>query len=141
MAEALFQKAISERSDYSVASAGVAAARGAGPSFETAQICDLLAAPLEGFRSQPVTTELLDEATHVFTMTAGHRGLLEEHFPEFADKFYLVCEFADVPGRGIGCDLPDPIGMGREAYEEVARVLEFAIPTIIAYIDQTTPKG
>jgi hypothetical protein len=33
--------------------------------------------------------------------------------------------------------VPDPIGMGRRAYEEVAGVLELAIPSIIAYIDQT----
>jgi hypothetical protein len=30
--------------------------------------------------------------------------------------------------------------MGRAAYEDVATVLESAIPTIIAYIDQTTAK-
>lgn len=140
MAEALFRKAVAGRPEYSVRSAGVAAGKGSPASRETEQVCIAADASLEGFRSQPVSTSLLEDATHVFTMTANHRSLLEEHFPEFSDKYYLVCEFADVPGRGIGSDLPDPIGMGSRAYEEVAKVLGFAIPTIIAYIDQTTPN-
>ena len=33
-----------------------------------------------------------------------------------------------------------PIGMGRAAYQEVAKTLDAAIPAIIAYIDQTSGK-
>ncbi len=138
MAEALFRKAVSNRSDYSVKSAGVAASKGSSCSKETAQICKESAAALDGFKSQPVTSKLLEEATHVFAMTHGHLAALESRFPEYADKYYLVCEFVDLPGFGYGADLPDPIGMGRKAYQQVAEVLEMAIPTIIAYIDQTT---
>jgi protein-tyrosine-phosphatase len=140
MAEALFRKAVAGRKEYSVGSAGVAAARGSSASRETAEICDLSGAPLENFKSSAVTEKLLSEATHVFTMTSGHLRLLEEHFPEFSDKYYLVCEFANIDGRGLSADVPDPIGMGKKAYEDVARVLGEAIPTIISYIDQTTPR-
>jgi hypothetical protein len=34
-------------------------------------------------------------------------------------------------------DIPDPIGLGRHAYEQVAKSFDIAIPTIVAYIDQT----
>jgi protein-tyrosine phosphatase/ribose 5-phosphate isomerase B len=64
--------------------------------------------------------------------------VLEEGYPQFSDKYYLACEFVEVPGAGIGADVPDPIGMGKKAYEDVAEVLGLAIPAIIAYIDQTT---
>jgi protein-tyrosine-phosphatase len=138
MAEALFRKAVSNRSDYSVTSAGVAASKGAACSRETAQICKELEAEIGGFKSQPVSAILLEEATHVFAMTHGHLAALEGRFPEYADKYYLVCEFVELPGIGYGSNLPDPIGMGRQAYQEVAEVLQMAIPTIIAYIDQTT---
>jgi protein-tyrosine-phosphatase len=138
MAEALFRKAVSGRSDYSVKSAGVAASKGSSCSKETALICKEADAALDGFKSQPVSAKLLEEATHVFTMTHGHLAALESRFPEHADKYYLVCEFVDLPGIGYGADLPDPIGMGRKAYQQVADVLEMAIPTLIAYIDQTT---
>ena len=138
MAEALFLKAVAGRNDYSVKSAGVAASRGAPCSHETGEICSLLGAPLEDFRSQPVSSQLIEEATHVFTMTANHRAVLEEYFPEFSDKYFLVCEFVDLPGKGIGADVPDPIGMGKQAYQDVAKAMELAIPTIVSYIDQTS---
>jgi protein-tyrosine-phosphatase len=138
MAEALFRKAVEGRGDYEVRSAGVSAAVGAGCSRETADVCAGLDAPLEGFRSQQVRKELLEEATHVFGMTEGHLAILEKRFPEFSDKYYMVCEFVDVPGEGYGADVPDPIGMGRGAYEEVAEVLELAIPAIVEYMDRTS---
>ena len=140
MAEALFRKAVAGREEYSVASAGVAASNGSSASRETAAICDAAGATLENFKSSAVTEKLLSEATHVFTMTGGHLNLLEEHFPEYADKFYLACEFVNIDGRGLGTDVPDPIGMGKSAYEDVARVMGEAIPAIISYIDQTTPR-
>jgi len=140
MAEAMFRKAVEGRDDYSVASAGVAASKGAPCSRETKEIITLLEAPLDGFSSRPVSARILEEATHVFTMTRGHLAVLEDRFPEYSDKYYLACEFADVGGRGLGADVPDPIGMGRKAYQDVAMVLGEAIPAIISYIDQTTPR-
>lgn len=138
MAEAFLRKAVEGREEYSVKSAGVAASKGGSCSRETAQVCKEAGATLPGFTSQPVSEKLLSEATHVFAMTQGHLAALEGRFPEYADKYYLVCEFVDIPGIGIGADVPDPIGMGKAAYQEVAEVLNLAIPAIIAYIDQTS---
>lgn len=140
MAEALFRKAVEGRNDYSVRSAGVAASKNCSCSRETAEIVEKRNASIEGFKSSPVAETLLEEATHVFTMTRGHMAVLEDLFPEFSDKYYLACEFVDIPGQGLGADVPDPIGMGRGAYEDVAKVLEMAIPAIVSYIDQTTPR-
>lgn len=141
MAEALFRKAVEGRNDFSVKSAGVAASKGSPCSRDTKEICTVRKASTDGFRSQPVSGKLLEEATHVFTMTRSHLHTLEDHFPEFSDKYYLACEFVEVPGFGFGADVPDPIGMGKKAYEDVAKVLDLAIPAIIAYIDQTTPRS
>jgi protein-tyrosine-phosphatase len=141
MAEAMFRKAVEGRDDYSVASAGVAASKGAPCSRETKEIVTLLDGTLDGFSSRPVSARILEEATHVFTMTSGHLAVLEDRFPEYSDKYYLACEFADVGGRGLGADVPDPIGMGRKAYQDVAKILDEAIPAIISYIDQTTPRA
>lgn len=141
MAEAMFRKAVDGRDDYAVGSAGVAASKGSPCSRETETICNAMGATLEGFGSRQVSAALLEDATHVFTMTRGHLRVLEERFPEFSDKFYLTCEFVDLPGVGIGADVPDPIGMGKKAYQEVAGVLDEAIPAIISYIDQTMPKS
>jgi protein-tyrosine-phosphatase len=138
LAEGMFRKLTEGRGDYAVASAGVAAMRGGPASAETLAVLRARGIELDGFRSQAVSAELVAEASHVFAMTVGHLASLERRFPEHADKFYLVCEFAEIPGQGIGVDVPDPIGLGRSAYEEVAAVLDLALPAIIAYIDQTS---
>jgi protein-tyrosine-phosphatase len=137
LAEGLFASALQGRTDFEASSAGVAAYPGQGMSPESAAILKQRGIELPGFASRPVDRELLEHATHVFAMTQGHLHALEEMFPDLVDKFFLVTEFADIPGHGVGADVPDPIGMGRRAYREVAEVLEAAIPGIIAFIDQT----
>ena len=137
MAEGLFRDTVSKRHDYSVSSAGVSAQRGQEANPEAVALLKRRQISLGGFESQPVTRELIDNATHVFAMTHGHLRSLEKMFPDLADKCFLVCEFTDIPGKGVAADVPDPIGMGRKAYEEVAKVLDLAIPSIIAFIDQT----
>ncbi len=137
MAEGLFRKAVEGRGDFEVASAGVAAYPGDQANPETVKFLASRGISLEGFASQPVSPVLLDRATHVFAMTAGHLEALEALFPEYSDKFYLVTEFVEIPGRGVAADVPDPIGQGSKAYEEVGKAFDLAIPSIVAFIDQT----
>jgi protein-tyrosine-phosphatase len=137
MAEGLMRKALAGRGDFTVGSAGVAAAKGAPASQETIAVLGKRGAALDGFRSRPVTERLLREASHVFAMTEGHLALLEARFPEFSDKYFLVREFSGITDKRQGIDVPDPIGMGIVAYEEVAKVLEAAVPAIIAYVEST----
>ena len=137
MAEGLFRAAVAGREDFQVSSAGVAASKGAPCNPETAALLKKRNASLGDFSSRPVSEAMLTAATHVFAMTLGHLQTLETRFPQHADKFYLVCEFAETASTSTGTDVADPIGLGRQAYEEVAETFDVAIPTIIAYIDQT----
>lgn len=137
MAEGLFRLAIQGRDDFELSSAGVSASRGAPCNPETAALLRKRGTKLDGFSSRMVSDEILTKATHVFAMTRGHLQALESRFPQHTDKFYLVCEFVEIPNEGIGTDVPDPIGMGRKAYEEVAEMFDTAFPAIIAYIDRT----
>ena len=140
MVEGLFRKAVAGRNDYEVGSAGVAASRGAPCNPETAALLKKNGAMLDNLASRQVTEAMLSGATHVFAMTQSHLQTLEARFPQHAAKFYLVCEFVDIPNEGIGAEVPDPIGLGRRAYEEVAEMFDLAIPAIIAYVDQTWKK-
>lgn len=140
MAEALFRKAVAGRADLTVSSAGVAAAKGAPASRETIQVLKKRGASLEGFKSRPVTDVILSQATHVFAMTEGHLAALTACFPEHADKYFLVREFAGITDKRQGTDVPDPIGMGPAAYEEVARVFDAAIPSILGYVESAGGK-
>jgi protein-tyrosine-phosphatase len=135
MAEGLFRKALGGREDFAVSSAGVAAAKGQPASTETQKVLKQRDASLREFKSRPVSEAILSAATHVFAMTEGHLAVLEARFPNHADKFYLVREFSGITDKREGLDVPDPIGMGAAAYEGVAKVLDDAIPSILAYID------
>jgi len=140
MAEGLFRKAVAGRNDFTVSSAGVATGKGFPASSETLQILKKRGASLEDFKSRPVSEAILSAATHVFAMTEGHLALLEARFPEHTDKYFLVREFSGIADKREGTDVPDPIGMGLAAYEEVAKVLDAAIPSIIAYIESVGDK-
>jgi protein-tyrosine-phosphatase len=137
LAEGLLRLATAGRNDFTVSSAGIAAAKGAPASKETQNLLKKRGASLEKFKSRPVTDACLRLATHVFVMTEGHLAALESRFPEHADRLFLVREFAGMTDKRSGTDVPDPIGMGPAAYEDVARIFDAAIPSIIAYIDQT----
>jgi protein-tyrosine-phosphatase len=136
MAEGLLRLATAGRDDFTVSSAGIAAAKGWPASRETQNLLKKRGAPLKDFKSRPVSEDLLKAATHVFVMTEGHLTALESRYPQYADKCFLVREFAGLTDKRKITDVPDPIGMGPAAYEEVARILDAAIPAIIGYVDR-----
>lgn len=134
MAEGLLRREIGDDASIEVSSAGVAASRGAAASHETRNVLEKRAAGLQDFRSRQVNRQILEQATHVFAMTDGHLAMLESQFPEYAEKYHLIGEFAPGADRHGAQDVPDPIGMGLAAYEKVARFLESAMPTLLAYV-------
>ena len=141
MAEALFRELVKSRTDYAVGSAGIAAAPGMAASKHTATLLRERGLDLTAFQSRMLDQVMLEEATHVFTMSGHHRAAIEEEFPAHADKLYLVSEFV-ADDRLRGRDVTDPFGQSRAAYEETLRDLELMLPSLIAYIDQTwKPEG
>ncbi len=140
MAEAMFAQLVSDREEFAVKSAGISAMAGLPASEHTAQILENRGIDSGSFRSQPLTKDLVRWATHIFSMTSGHRQAVASLFPEAEDKSYLVCEFCEIDGV-IGADIPDPIGLGEEAYLETCSSLDSALPTILKYIDQTSPAA
>lgn len=135
MAEGFFRKAVAGREDFvALGSAGVSAYDGDKISPETAAELKRSAASLDDFRSRAVTKQMLKEATHVFAMTNAHLSALTRSFPSFEDKCHLVCDFIEINGQA-GLDVPDPIGMGAPAYQQVSKVLSHAIPALISFIE------
>lgn len=137
MAEGLFRKLVSEKSDYEVlGSAGVAAYPGDRISPETSAVLKQVGADvgMQDFRSRPVDEELLESATHVFAMTESHLDMLLSAFPECAEKCNLVCDFISFDGK-VGVDVPDPIGQGPRAYKAVAQVFEHALPALVMFMN------
>ena len=141
LAELLFREQVKGRGDYLVGSAGVGAIPGQAASRHTADLLREHGLDPTPFRSRQLTRELMERATHVFAMAGHHLMAIEDDFPDLCDRTYLVTEFA-ADDRIRGRDVVDPIGMGRSAYEATRDMLLACLPSIQAFIDQTSsPRG
>ncbi|MFZ4592714.1 MAG: low molecular weight protein arginine phosphatase [Verrucomicrobiaceae bacterium] len=140
MAEGLFRELVKDRPDYAVGSAGVAAMNGQSASQHTLDILKEKGADPSTFRSRAVTRDLVQQATHIFAMSQHHLATLENEFPEAEGKAYLVSEFA-AEDMLRNQDVTDPFGGPRRYYDDTRWMLEKLLPTVLAYIEQTTkPK-
>ena len=142
MAEGLFRRLLGNREDIEILSAGVHAVRGQPPSLYAVQVCEEEGADISGQRSQPLTAALVDRATHIFAMTGGHVETIQTMFPQSADKTFLFREFEE-PGTTVWRDVPDPIGLGREVYEDCAHIIKNALPSVLGFVEQSAlvPPG
>ena len=135
IAEGLFRRLIGNRKDIEVASAGVHAVRGQPPSVYAVEVCAEEGTNIGDLRSQPLTGTLVDQATHIFAMTGAHVETIQTLFPQSAEKTFLLREFEE-PGTTVWRDVPDPIGLGREVYEDCARIIKNALPSVLAFVEQ-----
>jgi glycine hydroxymethyltransferase len=135
IAEGLFRRLTGNRKDIEVASAGVHAVRGQPPSLYAVEVCAEEGTNISDLRSQPLTGALVDQATHIFAMTGAHLETIQTLYPQSAEKTFLLREFEE-PGTTVWRDVPDPIGLGREVYEDCARIIKNALPSVLAFVEQ-----
>jgi len=140
MAEGLFRAAVKGRTDFEISSAGVATGYGEPPSKHAVDVLRPWGVDISPLRSQPLTDQLVREATHIFVMTRGHREAVLTYFPEAEGKTYLFREF-DETARNGNLDVPDPIGLGIHAYYECRETLKRGIPGILRFLEQPTPMS
>ena len=136
IAEGLFRRLIANRKDIEVASAGVHAVRGQPPSLYAVQVCEADGVDISSLRSQPLTATSVERATHIFAMTGAHLETIHLLFPHGAEKAYLLREFEEA-GTTVWRDVPDPIGLGRDVYEVCARTIKNALPSVLAFVEQS----
>lgn len=133
MAQAISYKLIRENpKEYSfihVASAGLAAYDGDGPSFYAKEACEMNGADLDDFRSQKISYDLLDMADLVLVMTNSHKMQLLMIAPEYKDKVYTLGEFV-----GEEIDVGDPYGSSLDKYLMCYELLESQIKKVFAKI-------
>lgn len=130
MAEGLFRKLTRGLKGITAESAGLSAASGQPPSTDAVRVLAEEETDISKIRSQPVTEDLLERATHVIVMTRDHQRLLDLFFPEVSEKVSLLR--ADEPGSP---DVPDPIGQGRPVYEKCRDIIARALPALLKKIN------
>ncbi len=123
------------RSDFKVSSAGVGAIHGQTPSLHSIEVLKPWGIDISRQRSQPLSEKLVKEATHIFAMTRGHLETIHLMFPEAEEKTHLLCEFQSE--RGAPSDVPDPIGLGFDAYLKCRDTIKKALPSVLQFIDSS----
>ena len=69
-------------------------------------------------------------------MTGAHLDTIHMLFPHGAEKAYLLREFEE-PGMTVWRDVPDPIGCSRDVYSVCAATIKNALPTVLAFVEQS----
>jgi protein-tyrosine-phosphatase len=107
--------------DVFVASAGVSTVSGLPTSSGTLTALQQMNIEHDG-RSKGLTPEMIRKADYLLCMTSDHVHVAREIIgddPEHANKIMLLKPDAD---------LEDPIGMGQDAYDRLARTLHKHVP-------------
>ena len=130
MAEAILKS--KNLKNIEVKSAGVFAAIGNGPSANARKAWEENAIQHD-HQSKPVTKELVDWATLIFTMTASHKNALIGNFPDAGRKTFTLKEFA---GETMNHDVNDPYGGNLDIYRATYKELEGFIDRVIEKINR-----
>lgn len=110
-----------------IASAGIAAAPGCGPSPEAVVVMEEKSLQLANHASQPLTEKLVRHADLILTMTGGHRQAIIRRWPEAATRTQTL----ETDSR----DVSDPIGGPISVYRECAAQIEQALRSRVAKLD------
>ncbi|MGE8080380.1 low molecular weight protein arginine phosphatase [Peribacillus loiseleuriae] len=118
-------------SGIEVKSAGIYASLGDPASYHAKNI--LSAQNIQQNHSSTLLTKAeIDWATHIFTMTEGHKSIIAASYPQSSAKTFTLKEFVlDDPNNS---DVFDPYGGSREMYEETFVELQALIEGLIKKI-------
>ncbi|HEV8002833.1 MAG TPA: Sua5/YciO/YrdC/YwlC family protein [Planctomycetaceae bacterium] len=134
LAEGLFRKMLADRlkcredeladHGYMVVSAGITAEPGLPAAPESITVAARYGVDLRSHESQRVTQRLLEQADQIFTMTRGHRESILASFPHLGDRIELLAR--------DGTEIPDPIGLGEEEYEQCRAAIDRNLKMILS---------
>ncbi|WP_340372484.1 low molecular weight protein arginine phosphatase [Peribacillus sp. FSL E2-0218] len=116
-----------------VRSAGVYASAGQGASMHASHILvenDIV----HNHRSKPLTKEEMEWATHIFTMTQGHKAVIISGHPNMIDKTFTLKEF--VLDDKYDRDIIDPFGGSEGIYRETFKELQDLIEKLVMRLQE-----
>lgn len=105
--------------DVAVLSAGIAAAVGNSASNHAIQVLSKEKIDISKHQARQLEKAFLEASDLILTMTALHKQLILEHFPEYQKKVQTLAE-----ASGIDGDIEDPFGGSEELYAHVAKEIQ-----------------
>jgi len=137
MAEHLLRHALQAHPELDerllVRSAGISAMAGAPPSSNAVRALQKVGLNLEPHRSQPLSSDILEETDLVLGMSKGHLQAIRTRFPDYKEPLHLFREWV---GDGYE-EIPDPFGGSLEHYLETRDMIAEAIPSVIRFLNSS----
>ena len=135
MAERLLTHALAAEEgplkEFRVVSAGVAAGPGSPASANSVTAMKKVELDISNHRSQPLTEELMEEASAIFVMTETHRAIIQASFEPVPEHVYLLREFMP---EGADTEVADPFGGALPLYEACRDEMVEAIPSLVKFL-------
>jgi len=143
---------VGELDDLQFSSAGTHGFRDSAMDPVMATTLAPLGVSADGFRSRPLTREMVEAADLVLTAETAHRAFILDEDPAAFRKVFTLGQFAEavrsapegLTGRSLlasigerrgtadrSLDIPDPYGRGPEAAEASARLLEDRLRAVL----------
>ena len=142
MAEGLFRELARKDSEIEVSSAGISAFDGQEPSNHSVDVLREQGIDITAQRSQALTPEIVDKAAFVVGMTRGHLEALRAYFPTSAEKIFVLRQFiSGMDMDSFNIDVPDPIGMRKEAYVRTRNLIQEAMSGLLEFVKKDLASG
>ncbi len=135
MAEALVRAALPPGSPWRVASAGLAACRGAPASDGAVAALAEVGCDLRVHRSRPIDEREVREAAAIIALSADHAQQLAALFPASRDRIHLLSAFN--PGFAADADVADPFCGDLDDYRHCRDLIRKAVPGLVNFLNQT----
>jgi protein-tyrosine phosphatase len=141
MAEALLRHALRAQPEplktWKIVSAGVAARSGDPVSENSVIALKKVGIDIKTHTSQPLTRELIDQATVILCMTESHRAMIQFNFDPVPRHVYLFREFMP---RAAEKEIGDPYGGPLTEYEACRDEMVEAIPSLVEFLKELAAK-
>ncbi|MBI3990811.1 MAG: threonylcarbamoyl-AMP synthase [Candidatus Omnitrophica bacterium] len=130
MAEGLFKALLKDRIDCTFTSAGIFAIPGLPPTQGAEIVMREIGVDVSRHRSRLLNLDMVAKADLILAMTEMHKEHIEQTYPEYKHKVFLISEYGNLQKPGF-VDIPDPVGKPLEVYEECLRILREHVERVV----------
>jgi protein-tyrosine phosphatase len=117
MAEGLLAKALSEKKDCVVSSAGINALIGYAPDIKACQLMQEKGIDISQYQACQLNSEMIRKADLILVMESFHKSVIEAKDSSAKGKVFKLGEWNDV-------EIPDPYGQNIKVFEKTLELIE-----------------
>ncbi len=120
MAEGLLAKALSEKNDCVISSAGINALIGYKPDVKACQLMQEKGIDISQYRACQLNSEMIRKADLILVMESFHKSAIEAKDSSAKGKVFKLGEWNDI-------EIPDPYGQNIKVFETTLELIEQSV--------------